>query len=445
MVVKFIPNDTAPGKLADAELHFTEGVLEGLKLVGFAVWERRSGNGRNVTFPSRQYTVQGAPKLRIASSDRQFGEILKQVHIPSELAGKLAAVLRESQADREQFTRTSLLRLQQQQMLLRSKLDRVYEDRLNDDIPEELWTTKSAALQEELRRVRTEMERHEVAGQAYEAAGLQILELAQSAYSSYVTRNPRDQARLIKTVVSNSTFDRGTLCPTYVKPFDVFAQGTNRRLAPRAGFEPATLRLTAGTNGVSRPLRDVAASCQIERRARRDRATSDLRLVPAFAGLCRALRSPKGKKRATSKLTEDSTDVSTALIDRAPSGDRRFLRPTHALQPCSVDHSAASERDLQTELNVPLAALVADASEVGACGIDEASVVSVGGAGPAEIRVIREVEELRPELDLARSLQRECLDERDVPALEPRPADGPPTCRPNAPRVGSRKAAGLNQ
>ncbi len=29
------------------------------------------------------------------------------------------------------------------------------------------------------------------------------------------------QARLIKTLVSNSTFDRGSLSPTYVKPFDV--------------------------------------------------------------------------------------------------------------------------------------------------------------------------------------------------------------------------------
>jgi len=61
MVVKIVPNDknNPPSKLADAELHFTEGVLEGLKLVGFAVWERRSGSGRNVTFPSRQYTVSG--------------------------------------------------------------------------------------------------------------------------------------------------------------------------------------------------------------------------------------------------------------------------------------------------------------------------------------------------------------------------------------------------
>ena len=56
MLVKIVPNDKGnpPGKLADAELHFNEGVLEGLKLIGFGVWERRSGNGRNVTFPARQ-------------------------------------------------------------------------------------------------------------------------------------------------------------------------------------------------------------------------------------------------------------------------------------------------------------------------------------------------------------------------------------------------------
>lgn len=60
MQVKFIPNDkgTPAGKLADAELHFADGPLEGLKLIGFAVWERKTG-GRNVTFPARQYSVNG--------------------------------------------------------------------------------------------------------------------------------------------------------------------------------------------------------------------------------------------------------------------------------------------------------------------------------------------------------------------------------------------------
>ncbi len=61
MVVKITPNDKGnpPGKLADAELHFTEGTLDGLKLIGFGIWERRNGSGRNVTFPARQFNVNG--------------------------------------------------------------------------------------------------------------------------------------------------------------------------------------------------------------------------------------------------------------------------------------------------------------------------------------------------------------------------------------------------
>ena len=61
VTVKITPNDKGnpPGKLAEAELHFGSGVLEGLKLIGFSIWERRGGSGRNVTFPARSYVVNG--------------------------------------------------------------------------------------------------------------------------------------------------------------------------------------------------------------------------------------------------------------------------------------------------------------------------------------------------------------------------------------------------
>jgi hypothetical protein len=61
VTIKITPNDKGnpPGKLADAELHFSEGPLDGLKLIGFSVWERRGGTGRNVTFPARSYAVNG--------------------------------------------------------------------------------------------------------------------------------------------------------------------------------------------------------------------------------------------------------------------------------------------------------------------------------------------------------------------------------------------------
>jgi len=86
MIVKVVPNEkqTPSGKLADAELHFTEGVLEGLKLIGFAIWERRSGGGRNVTFPARTYSVNG---------ERRSFQLLRAIGDASAQEGIKALVL----------------------------------------------------------------------------------------------------------------------------------------------------------------------------------------------------------------------------------------------------------------------------------------------------------------------------------------------------------------
>ena len=65
--------NTTSGKLADAELHFSGGELDGLKLIGFAVWSRQDGK-RHVTFPARQFTVDG---------ERRSFSLLRAVENPS--------------------------------------------------------------------------------------------------------------------------------------------------------------------------------------------------------------------------------------------------------------------------------------------------------------------------------------------------------------------------
>ena len=74
--VKILRNErpTPVGKLADAEIHFIGGELAGLKLIGFAVWTRRDGNGRNVTFPARQFSVHG---------DKRSFALLRAIDDPS--------------------------------------------------------------------------------------------------------------------------------------------------------------------------------------------------------------------------------------------------------------------------------------------------------------------------------------------------------------------------
>ncbi|MGD9901943.1 MAG: hypothetical protein AB7U83_00630 [Vicinamibacterales bacterium] len=81
MLVKITPNDkgSPAGKLADAELHFDDGPLAGLKLLGFAVWERRNGSGRNVTFPARQYSVNG--ERRSYALLRSIADAAAQDHV----------------------------------------------------------------------------------------------------------------------------------------------------------------------------------------------------------------------------------------------------------------------------------------------------------------------------------------------------------------------------
>ena len=85
MTVTILPNTKGKpaGKLADAEVIFeaASGPFNGLRLVGFSVWERRDG-GRNVTFPARQYSVNGERRsfalLRPANGDASAQDAIRQ-------------------------------------------------------------------------------------------------------------------------------------------------------------------------------------------------------------------------------------------------------------------------------------------------------------------------------------------------------------------------------
>jgi hypothetical protein len=81
MTIRIIPNTTniPAGKLADAELHFEDGPLKGLKLIGFSIWERRTAAGRNVTFPARQYSVNG--ERRSFALLRPIADLEAQTHV----------------------------------------------------------------------------------------------------------------------------------------------------------------------------------------------------------------------------------------------------------------------------------------------------------------------------------------------------------------------------
>ena len=167
----------------------------------------------------------GNTYVREEELSRLFADVVKRVQVPVDVADWIAEALRESQDDKERFHRTAVMQLQQQYLAVQVKLDRAYDDRLAARITDELWVRKSGEWEAELASVRRETARHERASRDYAPTGSKILELAKNAHNLFIRQDPREQARLLKTLVSNSTFDRGTLSVAYVKPFDLLVEG----------------------------------------------------------------------------------------------------------------------------------------------------------------------------------------------------------------------------
>ena len=154
-----------------------------------------------------------------------LGTAVQAIQIPATVADGIAAALRDTdgQVERERVEAQRRLRDRRRQVL--AKLDRGYEDYIEGRITEDFWTRKSEQWDEEGRTVEAELARLAQSNGRVAVTGVKILELAKQAGFLYQSHNPAEQRHLLDTVLSNCTFDRGTLSPTYSSPFDLFARG----------------------------------------------------------------------------------------------------------------------------------------------------------------------------------------------------------------------------
>ncbi len=154
-----------------------------------------------------------------------LGDVVQRIQIPADLADWIAEGLRDTQGELEQTRQNAVARLTQRRRGVQAKLDRGYDDYQDERISEALWTRRSTEWESELGTIDTELSRLSGPTPAYVATGEKILELAKHAGFLYAQQDFAERRRLLDTVLSNCTFDRGSLCPTYAKPFDLLSQG----------------------------------------------------------------------------------------------------------------------------------------------------------------------------------------------------------------------------
>ena len=159
--------------------------------------------------------------------EEQLADLLRgvvdKIQLPERVAESITRRLRTSQADLERVREQTSVRLLDRQRALQAKIDRGYDE---GRISDALWARKSGEWETELATVTAELSALDRPATTFVATGDRIIELVKRAGMLYKTQDPAEQRRMLESVLSNCTFDRGSVCPTYKKPFDLFARAT---------------------------------------------------------------------------------------------------------------------------------------------------------------------------------------------------------------------------
>ena len=157
---------------------------------------------------------------------RQMGEALRRIELTSEIVNWTREGLLESRTEQVVYHEAALARLQTRKAKLASYLDQAYVDRVEGRLSTETWMQRSAEWEAEREEVNRQLAVHERAQANYLAAGVKLIELAQVAYTLYVSRNPRQQRRLLDFVLSNCVLVGRSVRYDFRLPFSLMADVT---------------------------------------------------------------------------------------------------------------------------------------------------------------------------------------------------------------------------
>jgi hypothetical protein len=161
--------------------------------------------------------------------------------VPQEVVSQIVTTLRNDQQHSVDKINAERSRLEVRLTGIRNRIDGAYTDKLDGKIPEDSWERKMADWRREEQQVKMAIQGLSSAEAGDRALDAQrIFELANKAYSLYVSQNPVEKAKLLKMLFSNSSVDAISVTPTYRKPFDMIFE--RARFEEWSGREDSNLR-----------------------------------------------------------------------------------------------------------------------------------------------------------------------------------------------------------
>jgi site-specific DNA recombinase len=162
------------------------------------------------------------PWFREEDIAKRLGEPLKGLQVPKEVVAQIVSALQDDQANVISKASGERSRLDARLTAILGRMDRAYSDKLDGIIPDDLWERKMSDWRMEQQQVRMAIQGLNCAETSDRALDAQkILELANVAYSLYVSQDSAEKVKLIRMLFSNCVVDAVSVTPTYRKPFDM--------------------------------------------------------------------------------------------------------------------------------------------------------------------------------------------------------------------------------
>jgi site-specific DNA recombinase len=176
------------------------------------------------------------PYMKQEHLSEQLADILKGIYIPEEIMAQLLDSFQNDAAATEFKRRQESQALTQKLNMVRSRMDQMYDDKLDGKIDEEFWQRKMQEWRSQEQQLESRIEGLKQPFNAdAKLDARRIIELANKACFLYLKQTSAERGILLKSVLLNCTTDGVTLTPTYRKPFDlIFQRAKNQEWSGRA-------------------------------------------------------------------------------------------------------------------------------------------------------------------------------------------------------------------
>ena len=168
------------------------------------------------------------PYTKEETLEREFIGNLKALEIDDKILKLIVNALKLSHTDEKQFHNDSVTRLQTELTKIQSRIDTMYEDKLDGRVSQDFFDRKSKDWKREQERLLETIHKHQTANHNYLDEGIKLLEMASKAHKTFIEREPAEKRKLVTAFFAQSSWKEGQLTVKFKQPFQMIALSNSK-------------------------------------------------------------------------------------------------------------------------------------------------------------------------------------------------------------------------